>query len=53
MVKLENPTFEKFVEALYLTKCKKFDKWYELYTGCTVTVDGSIVTIKTKFDNGS
>ncbi|VBB18626.1 hypothetical protein YASMINEVIRUS_1111, partial [Yasminevirus sp. GU-2018] len=52
-VRLESPTFEKFVEALYLTKCKKFDKWYELYTGCVVTVDGSMVTIKTKFDNGS
>jgi hypothetical protein len=53
-ITLNNPTLDDLVEALYLGKTKKFNKWYELYTGCTVTNNkNGDITISTKFDNGS
>ena len=53
-ITLENPTLEEFVESLYLCKTKKFDDWYEMYTGCNViNKKNGDITISTKFEYGS
>lgn len=34
--RIYNPTFKDFVNALYMIKSHKADKWYELYSNCQV-----------------
>jgi hypothetical protein len=50
---LESPTVKEFVDALYLLKSHKWDKWYELYSGCQIKKKGRSFKIDLDFDHGS
>ncbi len=48
-------SLEEFANACYRLKSHKFDYWYELFCGCSVTrdEDNNTVTITISFDHGS
>jgi hypothetical protein len=50
---LPNNTQAAFIEGLYRIKSHKFDKWYELYSRCTVRLVGSVIVVSLTFDHGS
>lgn len=52
-INLKNPSLDKFIEALYEVKCRKFDKQYELYMKSKVTKDKSGLVITIDLDIGS
>lgn len=53
-ITLINPTFNEFVETLYLSKENKFDKWYEMYTDCNIrTTNNNDITLTLNYDYGS
>lgn len=52
-VTLTNPTLEQFIEAFWMIKFKKFDKWYELYVGSKISSKKNMIVIDCSFDNGS
>lgn len=52
-VSLNAPTLSQVIRALYAVKSHKFDRWYELYAGCTVTESEHRITLQLDFDHGS
>lgn len=52
-VKLTDPSLEQFIEAFWMIKFKKFDRWYELCVGSKVTTKKGMTVIDCAFDNGS
>jgi hypothetical protein len=52
-VRLNNPTFNEFICALYTIKSHKFNKWYELYCRCKIIKISGGFRILMDFDHGS
>jgi hypothetical protein len=47
-ITLNNPTLNQFIQGLYWLKSHKFDKWYEMYTGCNIHDESTHLS----FDDG-